>query len=134
MALCDPAWEVRATAAAALRRLGRQAEEVAPALLITLKDEMPELRVLSATALGKVAPGDGKAIEALGRAALTVTSTSTSGAAVLASGLGWMGPKRGRGPGLDPGLRTTVMGQSGFKALSWRLDGLGRRTSPSRRS
>ncbi len=91
MALGNPAPEVRATAAAALGRLGRQAAEVAPALLATMKDEMPEVRVLSATALGRVAPGDEKAIEALGLALTGDPDVDVQSAA--ASGLGGMGPQ-----------------------------------------
>ena len=91
MALGDPAPNVRATAAAALGRLGRQAEEVAPALLATMKDKMPEVRVLSATALGRIAPGDEKAIETLGLALTEDPDVNVRNAA--ASALGWMGPQ-----------------------------------------
>ena len=53
----------------------RQAAEVAPALLATMKDEMPEVRVLSATALGRVARAT-KVIEAAQALQETLTSTS----------------------------------------------------------
>ncbi len=89
IALDDPAPKVRATAAAALGRLGRQAEEVAPALLATMKDDMPEVRVVSATALGRVAPGDEKAIETLGLALTGDPDVNVRNAA--APGLGLMG-------------------------------------------
>ncbi len=88
-ALGDRAPNVRATAAAALARLGCQAAEVAPALVATMKDEMPEVRVLSATALGRVAPGDEKAIETLGLALTGDPDVDVRNAA--ASALGWMG-------------------------------------------
>jgi HEAT repeat protein len=71
--------------------LGRQAEGVAPALLATMKDEMAEVRVLSATALGRVAPGDEKAIESLALALTGDPDVDVRSAA--ASGLGWMGPE-----------------------------------------
>jgi HEAT repeat protein len=101
MALGDRAPEVRATAAAALGRLGRQAEEVVPALLATMKDEMAEVRVQSATALGRVAPSDEKAIETL-RLALT-GDPDVDVQRAAASGLGLDGAA-GRGPGLDSGI------------------------------
>jgi HEAT repeat protein len=91
MALGDPDPIVCATAAAGLGRLGRQAEEAAPALLATMKDERPEVRVQSATALGRVAPGDEKAIETLGLALAGDPDVDVRNAA--ASGLGWMGPQ-----------------------------------------
>jgi HEAT repeat protein len=90
MALGDPAPNVRATAAAALGRLGRQAEEATPALLAAMKDEMPEVRVLTATALGRVAAGDQKAVETLGLALIGDPDVNVRNAA--ASALGWMGP------------------------------------------
>ena len=86
MALSDPAPEVRATAAAALGRLGRQAKGVAPALLATMKDKMAEVRVLSATALGRVAAGDEKAIEALGLALAGDPDVDVRSAAARARG------------------------------------------------
>ena len=91
MALGDPAPDVRATAAAALGRLGRQAEEAAPALLAAMKEETPEVRILSATSLGRVAPGDEKAIETLGLALTGDPDVDVRNAA--ASGLGAMGPQ-----------------------------------------
>ena len=56
-----------------------------------MKDETPEVRVLSATALGRVAPGDEKAIETLGLAVTGDPDVNVQSAA--ASGLGWMGPQ-----------------------------------------
>jgi HEAT repeat protein len=56
-----------------------------------MKDERAEVRVLSATALGRVAPGDEKAIETLGLALTGDPDVDVRSAA--ASGLGWMGPK-----------------------------------------
>ena len=91
VALGDPAPNVRATAAAALGRLGRQAEAATPALLAAMKDETPGVRVLSATALGRVAPGNREAIEALGLALTEDPNVNVRNAA--ASGLGWMGPQ-----------------------------------------
>lgn len=91
VALADPAPNVRATAAAALGRLGHQAVTATAALLAAMKDETPGVRVLSATALGRVAPGNAKAIETLGLALAGDSSINVRNAA--ASGLGWMGPQ-----------------------------------------
>ena len=102
-ALGDPAAIVRATAAAAMGRLGREAEEATPALLASMKDEMPEVRVLSATALSRVAPGDEEAIETLGLALAGDPDVDVRNAA--ASGPGRDGSESfGRGPGDDPGI------------------------------
>lgn len=67
-ALGDGDSDVRATAAASLGLLGRQAEETTSALLVALRDESPEVRALSAIALGRVASGDAKSVDALGLA------------------------------------------------------------------
>jgi HEAT repeat protein len=89
--LSDPAPNVRATAAAALGRLGRPADAAIPSLLAAMKDEAPGFRVLSATALGRVAPGHREAIEALCLALTEDLNVNVRNAA--AAGLGSMGPK-----------------------------------------
>ena len=91
LALGDPAPNLRATAAAALGRLGRQADAAIPALLAAMKDETPGVRVLSATALGRVAPENRETLEALGLALAEDSNVNVRNAA--ASGLGWMGPQ-----------------------------------------
>ncbi len=89
--LRDPAPNVRATAAAALARLGRKADAAIPALLTAIHDEMPGPRVLAATALGKVAPGHREAIAALSIALAEDPNVNVRNAAAAA--LGSMGPK-----------------------------------------
>ena len=79
-----------ATAAAALGRLGRQAEAATPTLITAMKDETPGVRVLSATALGRVAPENRETLEALGFALAEDANVDVRTAA--ASALGWMGP------------------------------------------
>ena len=66
-----------------------------------LKDEMPEVRVLSATALGQVAQGDEQAIEGLGLALSGDPDVDVR--SMTAAALEWMGTA-GRGRGLDPAI------------------------------
>ena len=86
-----PVARLRGSAAYALGRIGKDAREATPALVVALRDDYPQVRQAAAWALARVAPDPKISVRPLAGALLDDTWSGTAPCAALA--LGEMGPE-----------------------------------------